>query len=276
MAEPRKIFNKDETVLEAFWKAVEKEAKGAYELQQVLTTNWNPKATYHHWILPDGFEAHIPVIVEQAFEYSFDDEGETITIPYTLKVEGTKKQSVSNCANVIHSVDGMLVREMARRCMFDTAHIQEVLWYLMNTKDELYEPLSIDDLDKLGKLGELIYFYEESKFCSIRIIDEIKSQSDTYKLSKEHRSKLIDILTKMLHHGYIEMVAVHDCYKAHSNNMNYIRYWYKEMLADIVESNMLCYLYNQLTSDQLDQDIVSKQYRQRIAEEVRDSNYGLS
>lgn len=59
------------------------------------------------------------------------------------------------------------------------------------------------------------------------------------------------------------------------NNMNYIRYWYKEMCADIVESNMLSYLYNQITSDKLT-DNTSKTYRKRIADEVRNSNYGLS
>lgn len=276
-AEPERVFNGNEEVIEIFWKAIEIEAKGAYELQMALTTNWNPKATYHHWILPDGFEAHIPVIVDKEFKYTLEEDNEKIEIPFRLKIEGTKKQSVSNCANQIHSIDGMLVREMARRCMFDMAHIQEVLWYLHNIKDELYAPLSIEELDKLGKLGELIYYYEESKFCSIRIVDEIKSQADTYKLSKEHRTKLISILSRMVQHGYIETCAIHDCYVALSKHMNYIRYWYKEMLADIVESNMLVYMYNQINpSNYFESDPISKVLRKSVAEEVRNSNYGLS
>lgn len=275
-AEPKKIFNNDKNIINCFYQAVQNECGGAYELQEILIDTWNPNTTSHHWVMPDGFEVHIPVIVEREFEHTFKDGEETYTIPYHLKVEGTKKKSVSNCANVIHSTDGMLVREMVRRCMFDIEHTQEVLWYLVNTKDELYEPLCIDDLDNLGKLGELIYYYEQSKFCSIRIIDEIKSQADTYKLSKEHRNKLIDILSKMLQHKTIEVICVHDCYKCHPNNMNYIRYWYKEMCADIVESNMLVYLTNQLLPvDVFTGDPVDKSLRKRIASEVRKSNYGL-
>lgn len=272
-AEPAKVFEETE-VLEVFWKAVSIEAEGAYTLQQLLINNWNPKATFHHWMLPDAFEAHLPVMVEREYIYTVEDD-EPFDIRFNIKTEGTKKKSVSNCANLIHSVDAMLVREMARRCMFDTEHLQEVYWYLNNTIDSLYEPLSMDELDKMGQLGVLIYAYEESKFCSVRILDEIKSQADTYKLSKEHRTKLISIIEKMLHHGNIEMVAIHDCYTALPNNMNYIRYWYKEMCADIVESNMLSYLYNQITSDKLT-DNTSKTYRKRIADEVRNSNYGLS
>lgn len=276
-AQPEETFNDDKKVIEAFWKAVETEAKGAYELQMALTTNWNPKATFHHWVLPDGFEVHIPVIVDKEFKYTLKENNEEIEIPFRLKVKGTKKHSVSNCANSIHSVDSMIVREMTRRCMFNMEHVQEVLWYLVNTKEELYEPLPIDDLDKLGKLGELIYYYNQSKFCSIRIIDEIKSQADTYKLSKEHREKLISILSKMVQHGYIETCAIHDCFTALPKHMNYIRYWYKEMLADIVESNLLVYLYNQINiSNYFEEDPISKTLRKSIAKEVRNSNYGLS
>lgn len=274
--QPSVIFNNDKDIIEAFWEAVKIEATGAYMLQQLLTSAWNPNAIYHRWVLPDLFTAHIPVMVEKEFTYTFTLEDVKIEIPYTLKVEGNKKSSVSNCANMIHSCDSLLIREMVRRCMFDKEHAQEVLWYLLNTKEELYEPIPVDDLKVLGKLGECIYAYEMSEFCSIRIVDEIKTQADTYKLSKQHRTKLIDILKRMLHHGYIEMIAIHDCIKSHANNMNYIRYWYKEMCADIVESNMLPFLYNQLTSSKLDSHFLSKEERKAIADDVRKSNYGLS
>ena len=275
IAEPERVFDGNTEIIEIFWKAVSIEASGAYELQQLLINNWNPKATYHHWMLPDAFEVHIPVIVEKEFTHTIIDEDDSFDITFKLKAEGTKKRSVSNCANMVHSIDSMLVREMTRRCMFDVEHAQEVLWYLVNTKEELYEPLDEEYLNTLGQLGVLIYAYENSKFCSVRIIDEIKSQADTYKLSKEHRKTLIDILTKMLHHGYIEMVAIHDCFTSLPNQMNYIRYWYKEMCANIIESNMLSFLYNQLTVDTIE-DNKTMAYRKRVASDVRNSNYGLS
>ena len=57
--------------------------------------------------------------------------------------------------------------------------------------------------------------------------------------------------------------------------MNYIRYWYKEICADIVESNMLSFLYNQIQEEDQIVDPVPKAYRKQVANQVRQSSYGL-
>lgn len=56
--------------------------------------------------------------------------------------------------------------------------------------------------------------------------------------------------------------------------MNYIRYWYKEIMANITESNLLVFLYNQITSNKI-KDPISKQTRLETANLIRNSNYGL-
>ena len=45
--QPSVIFNNDKDIIEAFWEAVKIEATGAYMLQQLLTSTWNPNATYY-------------------------------------------------------------------------------------------------------------------------------------------------------------------------------------------------------------------------------------
>lgn len=57
--------------------------------------------------------------------------------------------------------------------------------------------------------------------------------------------------------------------------MNYIRYWYKEICADIVESNMLSFLYNQIWEEDQIIDPITTKYRQEVANQVRQSSYGL-
>lgn len=55
---------------------------------------------------------------------------------------------------------------------------------------------------------------------------------------------------------------------------NFIRYWYKEVMADIVESDLLPFLVNQVKDIGLEHH-VSKEQRKLVANLVRQSNYGI-
>ena len=62
--------------------------------------------------------------------------------------------------------------------------------------------------------------------------------------------KFVNSLYKMaeqiLSYNSFDVVVVHDCFKCLPNNMNYVRYWYKEVLAQLVECNVLKYMMEQL------------------------------
>lgn len=170
--------------------------------------------------------------------------------------------------NCIHSCDSLLVREMIRRCNYNKEHINYVLW-LLHQYDYEHDSLIEDTL-----LGKLISHYEESNWLSIRIVDEIKSIEDVAKLSTEHRSKLKDVLLHMVQYEPFDVVIIHDSFSAHSNNLNYIRYWYNQMVANIVDSDLLQFLLNQISpvEIELDRQLV---YRKTLADKVRKSSYGI-
>lgn len=266
--------NEDQTfdlVKQYLIEAITMECKGAYDLQQLLVQTWDSKVTKHSWVMPDNFNVVLPNKVEKWYKHHFKQGNEEYTIDFSIKEEGTRLSSVSNCANYIHSIDSLIVREMVRRCMcnFD---LNQVIYYLNQVPDNVYEP--IKDTSKLTELEELVILYEMSGFVSIRVCEYIHSLQDACKLPKDFINKLLPILCKMYQQGYIEMLVVHDCFTSLSNNFNYIRYWYKEIMANIAESNLLVFLYNQITSNQI-KDPISKQTRLETANLIRSSNYGL-
>lgn len=253
-------------------EALNTELNGAWQLQQLLVNTWNPESDTHQWVLPDGFTVVARTKKEKFYEYSYEDgEGNEYSIPYSLKEYSPLDKAVKNCPNSIHSIDGLLMREMYRRTMFDESKYQQVLFYLVQCPKDLYEPTEEpkDNLDRLNKL------YEDSLFVSVEICNYINSISDVARINPELVSKLINILDLMLKQGYIECSSIHDCIFCLPNNMNYIRYWYKELIANIVDSNMLPFMYNQLYEKEQIEDAITKEYRKEVANLVRNSNYGI-
>ena len=269
---PKEVFGETEEMFNCFYDAMNQECNGAVQLQELLITNWNPNTDNHCWVLPDGFTAYIPVIVEKQFEYQLDEE---TVVPYSIKMKGTKKSSVANAPNLIHSCDSLIIREMARRCMFDRYQVELALYSLYKANNDMPNSKADTSLVQESVLTQLIDLYEQSKFCSVRIVEYLTTAYTAYLMSQQHRDKLISIIEAMLKHDYIEMVAIHDCVKAKPNKMNYIRYWYKEICADIVESNMLSFLYNQIWEEDQIVDPLTAKYRKEVANKVRQSSYGL-
>ena len=90
-------------------------------------------------------------------------------------------------------------------------------------------------------------------------------------LSTEHLKAIQAVLTLMVSYTPFEMLTIHDDYKCHPNNMNYVRDVYRNILADIVDSTLIESILNQLygmegniTKGKLDSDT------------VRNSNYALT
>lgn len=97
--------------LVAFYQALREKATGAYELMGHFQTYWNPGAEYHRWTLPDGHIARVPVTqtVERTLEI---DELDHMRFAYRTKIVCPKAQSRALAANIVHSVDGWIVRQM--------------------------------------------------------------------------------------------------------------------------------------------------------------------
>lgn len=111
-AQPKALFG-ETTALVAFYNALQEQLTGAYELMLLFQQHWNPRATHHVWTLPDGHVARVPVIstVEKNIEI---DELDHMRFAYRAQLLSPKDTGLSLAANIVHSLDGFVVRQMVK------------------------------------------------------------------------------------------------------------------------------------------------------------------
>ena len=117
-AQPKEVFGEG-TALVVFYKALRERLGGAYELMGVLQNYWDSGADYHQWTLPDNHIARVPVT--QTIEKSLEiDEFHHMRFLYRSSIICPKEQSRSLAANIVHSIDAWIVRQMVQ-----AAHAQD-------------------------------------------------------------------------------------------------------------------------------------------------------
>ena len=267
--EPKVIFGEDTPELDAFYKAISTIAPGAWGLLQDLVASWNPTTLSHEWKLPDGFDVKVKVMkkVEKLIEV---DELDHSRFTYTYYVNEAEKFGLSNAANVVHSVDAYVLRTVHRRCNYKTEMVERAsklinkelndrangdhkLWFMVKDKLEYY----CDQYDRSGIADVVVLEYLNPK--------------DMGYLSTEHLESLQKIVAAMLIYEPFEVVAIHDEYKCHPNNMNALRGVYREVLAELADSDLIQDLLNQLYK-------ANGKYKKQsntLGNVIRQSNYAL-
>ena len=268
-AEPKNLFGDETPELAAFYQAAQIIAPGAWELLQDLLASWQPYALQHAWVMPDGFDARIKVMkkVEARIEV---DELDHATFTYEFYENQGSKSGLSNAANVTHSVDAYVLRSMHRRCNYDreiaeqaAAWIEiEMLERIMGAKREVSLPS--------GKAGYYVQQYERSTVPDVVIMPYL-NQENLQQLSQEHLEHLARIVNGMLQYQPFELVTIHDEFKAHPNNINWVRWQYKEILADLADS----YLLDDLLSQIHGKPGMFPKLSQTLGDKIRESAYGL-
>jgi len=112
-AQPRSIFGEGEGY-DSFVGAVNNKLPGPAELMHLFQAHWNPMATKYTWAMPDGHVVHIPVSekVDKGLEI---DEANHLRFTYRAEVVRPQQQGKALAANIVHSVDGWMCREMIKR-----------------------------------------------------------------------------------------------------------------------------------------------------------------
>jgi len=244
-AEPKAIFGDDTPELEAFYQAAMTIAPGPWELLQDLLGSWQAHALLHSWMLPDGYDARVKVMkrLEARIEV---DELDHASFTYEFFENTGSKSGLANAANVTHSMDAYVLREMHRRCNYDRDTIQEVRHNLkseFSARNYSYSKYDPDCPEKT--LGYYLEQYQRSGLASAVILPHITTDNLKH-LSDEHLDALSAMADGMLQYQPFPLVTVHDEFKCHSNNVNWVRWNYKEILADIAESDVLDDLLSQI------------------------------
>jgi hypothetical protein len=268
---PKVIFGEGTPELDAFYEAAHRTAPGAWELLQDLLASWQPYALEHAWKLPDGYDARIKVMKKQESRIEVDElDHASFTYEYYVN-EGTKK-GLSNVANMTHSMDAYVLREMHRRCNYD----RETILVAFNAiaTERLNRSEQDRTTDGLSLSTEVDYYkeqYERSGLASAVILPHL-NETSVQCLSDEHLQALASIGRGMLAHKPFELVTVHDEFKAHANHCNQLRWHYKEILAEIADSGVI----HDLMSQVYQRSVTFQRLSSDLGSHIRNSNYALT
>jgi hypothetical protein len=269
--QPKTIFGEDTPELAAFYEAAKVIAPGAWELLQDLLASWQPYALSHEWVMPDGYDARIKVMkkVEARIEV---DELDHATFTYEFYENQGSKSGLSNAANLTHSVDAYVLRSMHRRCNYnrEVAENAAAVIEIEMIRRSLGMNTSSSGTQPEGKLKYYVDHYNRSTVPDVTILPYLDVDNVTC-LSQKHLEQLATIVNGMLQYQPFELVTIHDEFKAHANNVNWVRWQYKEILAEIADSNLLDDLLSQIHGTPGTFPKLSN----NLGEVIRESAYGL-
>jgi hypothetical protein len=254
VAAPEGVFGDS---VELFYDTMEAMAPGAWDLNKGLQDLWTMfKSSDYGWVLPDNFHAYIETKTSELVPFTF------LNTTYKLirKIDGRPEFHKGLGPNLIHSIDGMIVREMFRRCSYDLKTITRV--------KDLLAMKAVGTTGKSASMVQTLWsHYKATGFLSTRIFDYLFH--DTMGLVDFTTIKnLIDTLPAQP----FEMISVHDCFRVHPNYGNDLRLQYRQILADINDSTMLQNLCSQIAERKIPVKKTGGLTRQTIL----NSNYCLA
>ncbi len=237
VAVPKEVFGEG-AQLRIFYEVMTEVAPAAWELNEAFLAMWNPNALSHDWILPDNFYVKIKVMATVKETVQFLNQ------PFDTfyKVNKPTDEGRSLGANCIHSIDGMIVREMTRRCSYDPDQILRVTGALTHSSKGGTGMGRKEDV-LVERLWE---HYKESGYLSARILDHL-DLSNIGIVDKDVIWELVESLPDKP----FTVIAVHDCFRVLPNYGNDLREQYNRQLMLIGRSNLLQYLLSQITGRKL-------------------------
>ncbi|ACL81364.1 N4 RNAP2-like protein [Sulfitobacter phage EE36phi1] len=254
-ATPKAVFGED---VDVFYETMEKMAPGAWDLNLGIQELWDEvEGTTYDWTMPDNFYACIETHDKDVIKFKFLDE----EFQVVQKVNERPRFHKGLGPNLIHSVDGMIVREMYRRCQYDINTMQRVLGLIAGGVTGGTTGKSANMVQTLWDL------YQESGFLSVRILDYL--YEDTCGLVD---MQIIQDLIITMPHVPFQLVTVHDCFRCHPNYGNDLRRQYNTILCQIKNSELLRFIASQVAN----QNIKVSKVGNIPDEVILNANYTLS
>jgi len=226
---PKQVFGEGEQ-LKVFYSTMETKCTGAWELNKALQGLWNSNTLSHDWILPDNYHAVVPVMGQHT-EY-VQVMNQPVSVELNLNIPQKKGRSIS--PNIVHSIDGMIVREMVQRASIDSSKKRRIKLALNAAKTATKS--------KNDKMVQRLWdLYTASGFLSSRILEYITPNNGGL-VKASVILKLIDTLPARP----FQIMPIHDCFRVHPNYGNDLRRQYNQVLSDIAKSDMLTFIARQL------------------------------
>jgi hypothetical protein len=269
-AVPEALFGEGTPELAAFYEACNDVAPGANQLLKDLLGSWQSTAEAHTWVIADGFESVVKVMVKKESRIEVD-ELDHATFTYEYYENEPTFYGLSIAANVVHSVDAMILREMHRRCNYDAQRVKYFNEAItLELLERMYNPYkTVPTLTP--KVEKYMNMYYQSEFASAVVVPYL-SDNNIKALPTTYLKEINKVLGDMLLHAPFQLVTIHDSYASSPNNVNHVRYHYKEILAELSESTVIDDLLSQINNVQGTFAKLSTD----LSGYIRNSNYGLT
>lgn len=261
-AVPKEVFGEG-VLLQVFESTMQSLAPAAWELNEAFMLMWDSEALINSWTLPDNFHVHVKVMDRVSDTVHFMNKNyETFRT-----VNQAKESGRSLGANTVHSIDGMIVREMVRRCNYDAVKVADLRMYIEYLNEGYELDVVFDDDYNADMVRTLWKHYEESGYLSARIIDHLNVHN-LHLVRRETISELLDSLPAKP----FEVLTVHDCFRCLPNYGNDLRQQYARQLMLIAKSNLLQYLICQI----LKRNVTIGKLDETLWQDIADTEYALS
>ena len=256
-AVPKRVFGTG-SLLATFVSVMREVAPAAWELNETMPGCWNSTALSYDWIMPDNYHVHIKVIDKVEEHVNFLDE------PFTTyrKVNKPTEQGRSLGANTVHSLDGMVVREMARRCSYNPAKVAKVKEIALSD----FIPYVIKN-EKTDMVRTLWAHYEATNYLSARILDYIED----YNIDLVDVGVLMELINSLPDKPF-QIMAIHDCFRCLPRYANDMRKQYNLQLALISRSEILSVMMSQV----LGRKVQLGKINPNMYNDILDAEYALS
>ena len=86
---------------------------------------WDPTATKYTWAMPDGHVVHIPVMIKEDKGLEID-EADHLRFTYRAEVVAPRNEGRSLAANIVHSVDAWVAREMIKKASLNGVYLAPI------------------------------------------------------------------------------------------------------------------------------------------------------
>jgi len=229
----------------------------------IMIDSWQPDALEHCWTMVDGFDVNKKVIQTIDTKIEVDELEGHPTFMYRYSDNIGSETGLSLAADITHSIDGMVVRELCRRCNYDLGQLRkarELLLQRLHWTGPI--PTKLTRIEKLRN---------DHNFVSLVGIENL-TKKRLMKMTIDYVGDLLLLINDSLKHPTFQVVCIHDEFKCHPNYMNHIRQTYIDIFAEMADSTILDAILSSIHNKPVHIPKLSND----LAKEIRQSEYSLS
>ncbi len=256
-AVPKQVFGEGE-LLNIFYETMKSEAPGAWELTETMLGIWDNTAYVNQWVMPDNFHVKIKVMGTSSEHIRFRDEPFEVAFSENKPIDNGRSLG----ANLVHSIDGMVVREITSRCHFNPDHVKSITRWLNEVRGGTSTSRDIDKI--VMRIAEL---HKDSGFLSARVLQYVDAANMGHLDQNALRSLVQSLSAKPF-----QVLSIHDCFRVLPNYGNDLRLQYNTLLTELAKSDLLSFLLSQIIGRYITVDKLDP----KMYEEIMDANYALS